>query len=78
MKLLAGPVSPVAKLGDQYGITLTVSDDLQAALAQQAADSHLGVRYIRSSLEHMIDDKIFTDPGATTLHLTQEELSATR
>ena len=70
MTLLTGPVSPVTKLSEQYGITITVSDDLQDHLAHEAADKHLGVRYIRSSLQVMIDDLLFADPNVSAVHLT--------
>lgn len=60
--ILQNPIiSPVKALEDQYGILLSLDDVSRHQLAQQAADSHMGVRYMTARITEMLDDKLFND-----------------
>ncbi|MBR3374660.1 MAG: AAA family ATPase [Firmicutes bacterium] len=70
--LLSGAMSPVSSLADSYHRKISISDELRDLLADEAAESGLGVRRVRSRLKQMIDDKIFMDPTADCLSLDVE------
>lgn len=60
--ILQNPViSPIATLEEQYGIHLSLNDASKHQLAQKAADSHMGVRYMTARLTEMLDEKLFSD-----------------
>lgn len=54
-------ISPIATLEEQYGIHLSLNDASKHQLAQKAADSHMGVRYMTARLTEMLDEKLFSD-----------------
>lgn len=68
--LLGTPyMSPGDRLSREYGIRITLSDNLTRDLCRQAAESRLGVRYIQSRIQQMVDDLIFMDPARKEIFL---------
>ena len=61
--------SPVSIFNNQYDCRISLSDDLKARLAREAAENNLGVRYIKSSLQNMIDHHVFKDPHTKEIYL---------
>ena len=71
LRLLEDPeASPLESLQKQYHTALWLSRGLKARLAKEAAESGLGVRYIKSRLQVMVDDKLYDDPLVETLSLS--------
>lgn len=64
--LLDASLSPLYQLELQYGVKLHLSSRSRSQLVQEAEKNHMGVRYLRSRLQQMLDDQIF-------LHCDQEE-----
>lgn len=54
-------ISPLKKLGDYYGVELKMSAKAKHSLAKEAADNKMGVRYMRSKLQHKLDELLFKD-----------------
>lgn len=57
-------MSPLSELEKQYGILIDISERQERELCRQAADSHLGVRYLRSTLQHQLDNQLFDHPDS--------------
>ena len=79
--LLAAPyLSPVDRLSREYGIRITLSDNLTHDLCRQAAKSRLGVRCIQSRIQDMVDNLLFQDPKRNEIMLDippeEEKLTA--
>ena len=55
-------MSPLSILEKQYGISINISAYQKRQLCRKAADSHLGVRYLRSALQHQLDTQLFDHP----------------
>lgn len=55
-------MSPLSELEKQYGIQINISERQERQLCRQAADSHLGVRYLRSTLQCQLDNQLFDHP----------------
>ena len=73
MNLMDDPhVSPAVRLAEEYHMSITLSAPLKVKLARDAVKSRLGVRYIRSELQTMIDKRLFTDPDIRSLYLDVE------
>lgn len=62
-------MSPVDRLSREYGIRITLSDNLTRDLCRQAAESRLGVRFIQSRIQERVDDLIFMDPARKEIFL---------
>ena len=68
--LLATPgMSPVDRLAREYGLRITLSESLTRDLCRQAAESRLGVRFIQSRVQEMVDNLIFQNPARTEINL---------
>ena len=61
--------SPVARLSGQYGVSLSISDELKDRLCHDAAESGLGCRFILSELQKRLDQALLGDCSATAFHL---------
>ena len=60
--ILQNPViSPIKRLEDQYGIHLSIDDPSKHQLAEKAAESKMGVRYMSARLTEMLDEQLFSD-----------------
>lgn len=55
-------ISPVSQIAGQYGIEISLDEKTRRMLAEEASESQLGCRYIRSKIQGMLDDQIFEDP----------------
>lgn len=55
-------MSPLSQLERQYGIRIDIPERQEKELCKQAADSHLGVRYLKSQLQHQLDTLLFDHP----------------
>lgn len=56
-------ISPVNSLADYYGVKLKMSARAKHKLAREAADNNMGVRYMKSRLQKMLDEMLFNDCG---------------
>lgn len=54
-------ISPLHQMEEQYNIKLTLSKATEEKLVQKAEETHLGVRYLRSRIQGMLDDVMFQD-----------------
>lgn len=71
--ILQNPIiSPLKSLEEQYGIQLTLDNASKHQLAQKAADSHMGVRYMTARLTEMLDEKLFSDCNSHEIMLSCE------
>lgn len=55
-------MSPVSCIEKEYCITVTIPDSQASALCQKAADSHMGVRYLKSRIRNELDREMFAHP----------------
>lgn len=55
-------IFPVSQIAGQYGIEISLDEKTRRMLAEEASESQLGCRYIRSKIQGMLDDQIFEDP----------------
>lgn len=72
-QLLNGSMSPITTLSNAYKRKISISDDLKTRLSEEAAESGLGVRLVKSRLKQMIDRRLFEDPDADQLTLDVPE-----
>lgn len=59
--LIDPEMSPITELTKRYGKKLELSEFMKRRIAKEAADSHMGVRYMRSRIKRLMEDKIFED-----------------
>lgn len=59
--LIDPEMSPITELTKRYGKKLELSEFMKRRIAKEAADSHLGVRYMRSRIKALMEDRIFED-----------------
>lgn len=59
--LITPEMSPINELTKLYGKRLELSEFMKRRIAKEAADSHMGVRYMRSRIKSLMEDKIFED-----------------
>lgn len=64
-------ISPVAKLERQYNIRIQLDAALRKSLAEEAAASKMGVRYLASRIQDLLDREMFTDCGKRDYTLCQ-------
>ena len=65
-------ISPVSQIAGQYGIEISLDEKTRRMLAEEASESQLGCRYIRSKIQGMLDDQIFEDPYQKKFRLSME------
>ena len=65
-------ISPVSQIAGQYGIEISLDEKTRRMLAEEASESQLGRRYIRSKIQGMLDDQIFEDPYQKKFRLSME------
>ena len=75
LAILDSPASPIKQIGIAHNIVLNVDKETREQLAEGAAKSGLGCRYIRSKLQALLDEQMFEYPDRTgyTLSLSHEE-----
>lgn len=56
-------VSPIHRLEQEYDITIRIPKETRKRLAREAADTHMGVRYLQSRIQSMLDEHMFEDCG---------------
>lgn len=56
-------ISPVRKLEREYGVRITLDDLLLHRLAREAADTRMGVRYLNSRVQELLDAAMFRHPN---------------
>lgn len=56
-------ISPLHQIECQYGIKLCLEKATEQKLVQEAEETHMGVRYLRSRIQQMLDDQMFQDCG---------------
>lgn len=62
--------SPLHRLEQEYGVTLTLDEPSREALIQDALRTRLGVRYLQSRLQQRLDEALFRDWGRTEYDLS--------
>ena len=61
-KILSNPfISPVKNMENIYQKKLILSKDTKVQIAKEAAESHMGVRYMKSKLQTLLDKQLFED-----------------
>ena len=69
MILRDSQISPLFQLERQYNIKLQLDEKAEEQLARQAEETGMGVRYLRSRLQQMLDDQMFCDCGRSQYRL---------
>lgn len=60
VRILHDPaMSPARKLSEQYGIEVSIDEETEQRLAEEAAASGMGVRFMGARLSQMLDEKLF-------------------
>ena len=54
-------MSPLHQLEWQYGIKLCLDENTEEKLVQEAEETHMGVRYLHSRIQQMLDEQMFQD-----------------
>ena len=54
-------MSPLHQLERQYRIKLSLDQDTEQKLVQEAEETRMGVRYLRSRIQQMLDEQMFRD-----------------
>ena len=54
-------MSPLHQLERQYGVKLSLDQNTEQKLLQEAEETHMGVRYLRSRIQQMLDEQMFLD-----------------
>lgn len=54
-------ISPIYKLEREYHVSIHVPERTRMLLAKEAANSRMGVRYLQSRIQAMLDDEMFHD-----------------
>ena len=62
-------ISPLHKLEREYGVKLRLDGETAQELVWEAAETRMGVRYLHSRLQQMLDDQLFQDCGRTEYEL---------
>lgn len=63
-------ISPLHQLERQYGIKLSLDRETEQKLVQEAEATRMGVRYLHSRIQQMLDEQIFQDCGQTEYMLS--------
>lgn len=63
-------ISPLHQLERQYGVKLRLDQDTEQKLVQEAERTRMGVRYLRSRIQQMLDEQMFRDCGQTEYSLS--------
>lgn len=63
-------ISPLHQLERQYEVRLYLDEQTSQRLVTEAAESHMGVRYLRSKIQQLLDDQIFQDCEQTEYQLS--------
>ena len=58
-------ISPLRQLERQYGVKLYLDRDTEHKLVHEAEETRMGVRYLRSRIQQMLDEQMFRDCGRT-------------
>lgn len=62
-------ISPLRKLERQYGLTLCLDRETARKLAREAEETRMGVRYLHSRIQQMLDEQMFWDHDRTEYRL---------
>ena len=63
-------ISPLHQLEQQYGVKLCLDGDTEQKLVQEAEATRMGVRYLRSRIQQMLDEQMFQDCERTEYRLS--------
>ena len=63
-------MSPLHQLERRYGIKLCLDGDTEQKLVREAEETRMGVRYLRSRIQQMLDEQMFLDCGRTEYRLS--------
>ena len=70
-QILVDPeMSPITELTRRYGKKLELSEFMKRRIAKEAADSHMGVRYMRSRIKSLMEDRIFEDDESESYRIS--------
>ena len=54
-------MSPLYKIAREYKIRLKMNQKTRESLAKEAEENHMGVRYLRSRIQELLDEQMFLD-----------------
>ena len=66
-------LSPLTKLEKEYDLTLKLDQRTERLLTEAAELNHMGVRYLYSSLQRLLDEELFEDQDQKEYTLCQRE-----
>lgn len=70
--ILDSGISPILKLEKAHKVSLSVDAATKKRLATEAAESGLGCRFLRSTLQSILDAQMFNKPEAKAFSLSYE------
>lgn len=70
--ILDSEISPILKLEKAHKVSLSVDAATKKRLATEAAESGLGCRFLRSTLQSILDAQMFNKPEAKAFSLSYE------
>ena len=64
-------MSPIMELEQKFGTVIEVDDRIKKQISREAAESGLGVRYLKSRLLSMLEKEMFTAPDMDVYEITE-------
>lgn len=64
-------ISPLYQLERQYGVKLHLDSKVRQKLVMEAEKNHMGVRYLRSRIQQMLDEQMFQNCEKTEYQLIE-------
>lgn len=66
-------MSPLAALEREYSVKLSLDQETKSRIAKMAAENKMGVRYIYSTLQQLLDEEVFKEDGKEEYSLSMGE-----
>lgn len=63
-------MSPIAELQREFETVIDVDEDVKRQISEEAAESGLGVRYLKSRLLSLLEEKMFAEPDMDEYEIT--------
>ncbi len=70
--LLDEQISPLHQLEKQYEVKLHLNACARKQIIEKAVETHMGVRYLRSRIQQLLDEQMFQNCGQTEYRLGEE------
>lgn len=69
----AKTMSPLSALEREYSVKLSLDQETKSRIAKMAAENKMGVRYIYSTLQQLLDEEMFKEDGKEEYSLSMGE-----